>query len=132
MIKKILLTYSLLFTLIVFSQNTVGVITNTSGAYNGYTLFTSHKKTFLINNCGQVIQQWISDFIPGNSVYLLENGNQILPKEKIFEAVWNESFIHGDKTLIMHIGNLRKKLELNPNKPEIIETFRGIGYRLKR
>lgn len=75
MIKKTLLTYSLLFTLIVFSQNTVGVITNTSGAYNGYTLFTSHKKTFLINNCGQVIQQWISDFIPGNSVYLLENGN---------------------------------------------------------
>ena len=65
-------------------------------------------------------------------LYLLENGNQILPKEKIFEAVWNESFIHGDKTLIMHIGNLRKKLELNPNKPEIIETFRGIGYRLKR
>ena len=65
-------------------------------------------------------------------LYLLENGNQILPKEKIYEAVWNESFIHGDKTLIMHIGNLRKKLELNPNKPEIIETFRGIGYRLKR
>lgn len=75
MIKKILLYFSLLWTVIAFSQNTVGVITNSSDTYNGYTLFTSHKKTFLINTCGQVIQQWISSFTPGNSVYLLENGN---------------------------------------------------------
>ncbi|GIN70292.1 DNA-binding response regulator [Bacillus sp. J14TS2] len=65
-------------------------------------------------------------------LYLLENANQILPKEKIFEAVWDEPYIHGDKTLFMHIGHLRKKLEQNPDNPEIIETFKGIGYRLKR
>lgn len=65
-------------------------------------------------------------------LYLLENANQILPKEKIFEAVWDEPYIHGDKTLFMHIGHLRKKLEQNPDEPEIIETFKGIGYRLKR
>lgn len=75
MIRKILLTFSLLFSALVFSQNTVGVITNTADTYNGYTLFTSHKKTFLINNCGQVIREWLSEFTPGNSVYLLENGN---------------------------------------------------------
>ncbi|MBY7141909.1 response regulator transcription factor [Virgibacillus sp. NKC19-3] len=65
-------------------------------------------------------------------LYLLENANQILPKEKIFETVWDEPYIHGDKTLFMHIGHLRKKLEQNPDEPEIIETFKGIGYRLKR
>lgn len=75
MTKKIPLIFSLFASFILFSQNTVGVITNNSGTYNGYTLFTSHKKTFLINNCGQVIQQWISEFTPGNAVYLLENGN---------------------------------------------------------
>ena len=75
MIKKLLLYSCLLFSLIVFSQNTVGVISNTAQVYNGYTLFTSHTKTFLINNCGQVVKQWLSTFSPGNSVYLLENGN---------------------------------------------------------
>lgn len=64
-------------------------------------------------------------------LYLIENANQILPKERIFETVWDEPYIHGDKTLIMHIGHLRKKLEQNPDEPKIIETFKGIGYRLK-
>ena len=75
MIKKLLLYSSLIFSILGISQNTVGVITNTSQSYNGYTLFTSHTETFLINNCGQVIKQWNSTFNPGNSVYLLENGN---------------------------------------------------------
>lgn len=75
MIKQLLLYSSLLFSLLAISQNTVGVIANTSQSYNGYTLFTSYTETFLINNCGQVVRQWISTFNPGNSVYLLENGN---------------------------------------------------------
>ncbi len=74
MIKKLLLYSSLFFSLLAVSQNTVGVITNTSQSYNGYTLFTSHTETFLINNCGQLVRQWNSTFPPGNSVYLLENG----------------------------------------------------------
>lgn len=75
MIKKLLILTSLLFSVILFAQNTVGVISNSSTAYNGYTLFTSNTKTFLINNCGQVVHEWVSTFNPGNSVYLLENGN---------------------------------------------------------
>lgn len=76
MIKNLLLyTFILLFTVTAKSQNTVGVILNTDDAESGYTLFTSHTKTFLINNCGEVINQWNSDYIYGNSVYLLENGN---------------------------------------------------------
>ena len=67
-----------LFFIISFSsycQNTVGVIQNNSGSFNGYTLFTAQTETYLINNCGQVINQWSSAFPPGNAVYLLENGN---------------------------------------------------------
>ena len=33
------------------SQNSVGVINNTNDTFNGYTLFTAHFETFLINNC---------------------------------------------------------------------------------
>ena len=75
MIRHLLLSTCLLLSVTLYSQNTVGVITNTTNAYNGYTLFTSHKQTYLINNCGEVINQWTSNYTPGNSVYLLENGN---------------------------------------------------------
>lgn len=74
--RKLLLTYYFFscFTFL-FSQNTVGTISVTNAAEDGYTLFTNHTETFLINNCGQLINQWSSDFPPGNAVYLLENGN---------------------------------------------------------
>ncbi|MFY0482391.1 aryl-sulfate sulfotransferase [Flavobacterium sp. PLA-1-15] len=76
MIKKLLLYSCLfLFSLTVKAQNTVGVMLNSEYAAEGYTLFTAHTKTFLINNCGEVIKQWNSAYTYGNSVYLLENGN---------------------------------------------------------
>jgi len=56
-------------------QNTVGVLLNEASALNGYTLFTVQKETYLINNCGEVVNQWTSTYKDGKSVYLLENGN---------------------------------------------------------
>lgn len=60
-----------------FSQNTVGTITTSPNAYNGLTLLypANSNETYLINNCGQVINQWTSNYTPGASAYLLENGN---------------------------------------------------------
>ena len=77
--KKKLIYILLIFSnLTLLSQvNTLGTISLTEEAYDGYTLFSSHKNTFLINNCGQVINQWSSDYLPGHSVYILPNGNLI-------------------------------------------------------
>ena len=71
------LYFLMFFCLNTYSQNTVGVITNESGSYNGYTLFTPNPSntTYLINNCGEVVNEWTSTHTPGNAVYLLENGN---------------------------------------------------------
>jgi len=61
----------------VTGQNTVGTILNSNDAYDGYTLFAplGSYETYLINNCGEIVHQWISPFKPSASVYLLENGN---------------------------------------------------------
>ncbi|WP_066190135.1 MULTISPECIES: response regulator transcription factor [Gracilibacillus] len=64
--------------------------------------------------------------------YFIRHLNQILTKEQLYEGVWKERYIEGDKTLMVHIRHLREKLEENPAKPVIIETIRGIGYRVKR
>lgn len=63
--------------------------------------------------------------------YFMRHLNQTLTKEQIFEAIWNTPYIEGDKTLMVHIRYLREKIEQNPSSPKIIETIRGIGYRLK-
>lgn len=63
--------------------------------------------------------------------YFIRHSNQILTKEQLYEGVWGEPYIEGDKTLMVHIRYLREKIEQNPAQPKIIETIRGIGYRVK-
>jgi len=63
--------------------------------------------------------------------YLLRHLNQIMTKEQIYEAVWGEPYMEGDKTLMVHIRYLREKLEKDPASPQIIETVRGVGYRVR-
>lgn len=60
-------------------------------------------------------------------VYLVKNKNRILPKEELFENVWNDE-ITGDGTLNVHIRRLREKIEDNPNEPCFIKTVWGKGY----
>ena len=65
-------------------------------------------------------------------MYLLQHPNQILTKEQLYEAVWGENYLEGDKTLMVHIRYLREKIEKNPSAPKIIETIRGLGYRVRQ
>lgn len=59
------------------SENTMGVLLNETDSYKGYTLFTIYKNTYLIDNCGQVINSWISDYERGGAFHLLEDGSLI-------------------------------------------------------
>ena len=64
-------------------------------------------------------------------MYFLEHLNHILTQKQIYEAVWGEPHLDGDKTLTVHIRHLREKIELNSGSPQIIETIRGVGYRVR-
>ncbi|MFC7319412.1 response regulator transcription factor [Halobacillus campisalis] len=63
--------------------------------------------------------------------FFLKHLNQILTKEQIYEGVWGEPYRDGDKSLMVHIRHLREKLEQDPSNPKVIETIRGIGYRVR-
>ncbi|MFT5385128.1 MAG: hypothetical protein ACI81W_002533 [Saprospiraceae bacterium] len=76
--KRFLLLF--LFQYLLFSnilaQQTVGLFLNDSLSFNGYTLIApEYTDTYLIDNCGHVVNSWTADQHPGSSVYLLENGN---------------------------------------------------------
>ncbi|WP_460218260.1 aryl-sulfate sulfotransferase [Psychroserpens sp. MEBiC05023] len=57
------------------AQNNVGTISITDDVFDAYTLISIHTKAYLLSNCGEVINEWNSAYIPGNAVYLLPNGN---------------------------------------------------------
>ena len=58
------------------SQNqTVGLFVNDNQAYQGYTLFSPNINTYLIDNCGKLINSWNSLYNAGSSVYLLDDGS---------------------------------------------------------
>lgn len=68
-----------------YAQNTVGLISYESdGLSDGYTLLypLNQPNVYLINNCGEVVHEWPDSTIyrPGNSVYLLNNGNLLKTK----------------------------------------------------
>ncbi|MCR5212862.1 MAG: response regulator transcription factor [Eubacterium sp.] len=62
-------------------------------------------------------------------IYLLDNKNKIVSKQKIFDNVWYDSFV-SDGTLNVHLRHIREKLEDDPNSPELIKTVRGMGLML--
>lgn len=61
------------------AQNTIGTLLNTPASFDGYTLLAPNGSTdtYLLDNCGRVVQQWSSDYRPGLSAYLLPGGDLI-------------------------------------------------------
>ncbi|MCM3758995.1 response regulator transcription factor [Sporosarcina aquimarina] len=62
-------------------------------------------------------------------LYLAKNSNRILSKDLILERIWGSDYEGYDNTLMVHIRNLRKKIEENPSSPKYIVTFKGLGYK---
>ena len=57
------------------------------------------------------------------------NRKKIFSMENIYSSIWNDSYIGAsDNAIMVHIKNLRKKLEKNPKEPKYIKTAWGRGY----
>ena len=57
-----------------------------------------------------------------------ENRGRVLNRDQILEKAHDRSWDPFDRSIDIRISRLRRKLEPNPEKPEIIKTVRGIGY----
>ena len=76
-------------------DQTVGLFLNTAAAAPGYTLFApmSYNITYLIDNNGELVQSWSSEYRPGLSVYILENGD--LLRTRIIQGQLFQTGGHG-------------------------------------
>lgn len=61
---------------------------------------------------------------------LMQSPNKTLSREEIFSQVWGYDFLGESRTLDVHIKELRIKLTKANANPEIIQTIRGVGYKL--
>jgi DNA-binding response OmpR family regulator len=57
---------------------------------------------------------------------------QIFSRQALVERVCGLDYDGFDRTIDFHLGNLRKKIETNPDHPPYIQTVHGIGYKLRR
>ncbi len=61
--------------------------------------------------------------------YFIENAGVALTRDGLLDAVWGYDLGTNTRTVDVHVGRLRQKLESEPNDPKLIITVRGIGYR---
>jgi len=61
---------------------------------------------------------------------LMENVNRVLPRERLIHLVWGYDYVGDTKTLDVHIKRLRAKVEVDAKNPKLIQTVRGLGYKL--
>lgn len=62
---------------------------------------------------------------------LIQNTGKVVPQRKLIHKVWGSAYEGDSRLLRVNISNLRRKIELNPNKARYILTELGVGYRLK-
>ena len=61
--------------------------------------------------------------------YFIQNRGQIIDVRTLYENVWGEKYLSSsNNTVMVHVLNLRKKLESDPANPKLIRTVWGKGY----
>ncbi|MCI8418321.1 MAG: response regulator transcription factor [Lachnospiraceae bacterium] len=64
-------------------------------------------------------------------LYLLaSHRNQVFGREQLLDLIWGYEYMGETRTVDVHIRNLRRKIEEEPEQPIYIQTVRGVGYKL--
>ena len=62
---------------------------------------------------------------------LMQNPGKVFSEDEIYTRIWNEKAINTD-TIMVHIRNLREKIEYNPKNPKYIRVVWGVGYKIEK
>lgn len=62
---------------------------------------------------------------------LMKHPGRVFPTEEIYERIWNETAINTD-TIMVHIRNIREKIEINPKNPKYLKVVWGVGYKIEK
>jgi len=61
---------------------------------------------------------------------LARHQGKVLSMEQIYNSVWNEPFLDGGNTVMVHVRKIREKIEIDSKRPRYVQTVWGVGYKL--
>ncbi|MFR8546033.1 MAG: response regulator transcription factor [[Clostridium] scindens] len=62
---------------------------------------------------------------------LMKNPGRVFSAKEIYERVWNERAVNTD-TIMVHVRNIREKIEINPKEPKYLKVVWGVGYKIEK
>ena len=62
---------------------------------------------------------------------LMKNPGRVFSADEIYERVWNEKAVNTD-TIMVHVRNIREKIELDPKNPKYLKVVWGVGYKMEK
>jgi two-component system response regulator RegX3 len=63
--------------------------------------------------------------------FFMRNPARVLTRNQIIDRVWGGDYFGDTKTLDVHVKRLRSKIEEDPANPLLLQTIRGLGYKLE-
>jgi len=63
--------------------------------------------------------------------FLMRNSGRVVTRMQLIDRVWGSDYVGDTKTLDVHIKRLRAKIERDPSNPLLIQTVRGLGYKME-
>ncbi|MEG2339079.1 MAG: winged helix-turn-helix domain-containing protein, partial [Clostridium sp.] len=61
----------------------------------------------------------------------MKNLGHVFSADEIYEKVWGDNAVNTD-TIMVHIRNIREKIEINPKNPRYLKVVWGIGYKIDK
>jgi len=91
---------------------------------------TEYSQSLVVALNGEIVELTPREF--DLLAYLARNAGRAVPRKEIIEQVWTGKISASSRSLDVHIGRLRAKLETDPQQPVLISTVTGVGYRLEQ
>ena len=62
---------------------------------------------------------------------LIKNPGRVFSADEIYERIWKEKAVNTD-TIMVHVRNIREKIEIDPKNPKYLKVVWGVGYKIDK
>lgn len=94
---------------------------------NGLTINTTSKEVSIDEE-----EVTLTDIEYNILLLMAQHRKKVFSAQNLYESVWKEPYFYScNNTIMVHIRNLRRKLEKDPENPKYIKTVWGKGYRIE-
>lgn len=63
--------------------------------------------------------------------FLASHPGRVWRRSELIQEVWDYEYVGDQRVVDVHIGQIRKKIEIDATQPDLIKTVRGVGYKFE-